>query len=287
MILSLYKISAKILLIITVIEVRGFSVGIQNKSIQMSGFLLCQFNIHSAQNIDNLDEGIEVDPDITVDPHTQAVLHFPHHQIRTAIVKAMGDEIHPAAAVFQHIGDSKTALNADKLYGFLVQVQTQQQYCVGTGIIGELKITLVCSQKKDIDNSLVINDLQIRHLNIIYRSKYLLIQPAFFQQLLSDLVHGAGQFEFTVIIIESVQLGVDKQKYKNEDHQNQEQNAANDPLCLDGLILLFTSRRYMKAFVASSFAHCAKNSFLKWQINPRRQSPVSFPRPAAAHLPCC
>ena len=94
--------------------------------VQGLGLHLGNIKVYAADGVHDLDEGVEIDADVVVHLHVEAVLDGFHCQLCAAVAESVGDPVVLALVPIQQNRHTGAALNGNQFDGIVLDVQGAQ-----------------------------------------------------------------------------------------------------------------------------------------------------------------
>ena len=210
--------------------------------VQGLGLHLGNIKVYAADGIHDLDEGVEVDADVVVYLHVEAVLDGFHCQFCAAVAESVGDPVVLALIAVQQDRHAGAALDGDQPDDVILDVERDQDHAVGARVVAELGGVLravelvqvgegigvvdglgalVGADEQDVQHVVVRERAALGHCHLAFG----VCQAGSVQVLVlvrADLTHLA---DAAVIIAQQVELAVD---VKGRQHSQHGQNADNN-----------------------------------------------------------
>ena len=221
--------------------------------VQGLGFHLSDVDVHAAHGVHDLHEGVEVDADIVVHLHVEAILHGVHGQLGTAVAEGVGDPVILALVAVQQDGHAEAALDGDQADGVVLDVQRDQNQAVGAGVLTELGGVLgavqlvqvgegvgivdglgalVGADEQDVQHIVVGKGAALGHGHLVVA----MYQTGPVQVLILVRINGAHRVNAAVVVVQQVQLAVDVQRCQPGQRRQHDDNDQQD-LAPEGQLL--------------------------------------------------
>ena len=213
--------------------------------VECGGLLLGQFDVDTADGVDDLHEGVEVEAHIVVHLHAEAGLDRVHGQARAAVAEGVGDPVVFVLVFVQQDRHAGGALDRDELDRILVNVERGEDQAVGAGVGAELGRragavelaevgervgvvdgfgALVGADEQHIEHRIIRKRAALRHEHLPVAVR----KAGAVQVLVLACADGADAVDGAVVIVDQVQLAVDIGDGQPQHDEHQAEHAEQD-----------------------------------------------------------
>ena len=194
--------------------------------VQRLGFHLSNVDVHAAHGVHDLHKGVEVDTDIVVHLHVEAILDGVHRQLGAAVAEGVGDPVVLVLVAVEQDGHGKATFDRDKADDVVLDVQRDQDQAVGAGVLAELgsgfgavKLVqvgervgvvdglgaLVSADKQDVQHIVIGKGAALGHDHFVAA----MYKAGAVQILVLLGVDAAHRVNAAVVVVQQVELAVD------------------------------------------------------------------------------